>query len=209
MFSAVTSHLRAIQFASIATFVTAGLMALPSFASDTQETYGSLDASMQYIATRFQKVGAEQVGAYDNSTIATSAFDFTQYVSHTCYHPTENDIETCKQEFGPFYNLKETMESGALYVILKSRPYYAGAEQFVVPRHIADALLIDGSSARALSDEEVAQLDRDARAKLIWHTCQFQYDSGKDASACYQRNIRLLTKKSFEIPKDAVQENVL
>ena len=112
-----SSHLRALQFASAATIVTAGLIALPSLAENLA-TDKSADYYASYIAKRFQRVGAEQIGTYDNASIATSAFDFAQYTSNTCYSPTENDIAACKQEFGPFYNLKDTMTRGTLSLIL-------------------------------------------------------------------------------------------
>ena len=208
MFSVLKSHLRAVQFASTVTIVTAGLIALPSRAEEPSLENGT-GYYANYIATRFQRIGATQVGTYDNTSIATSAFDFAQYVSHTCYHPTENDIPGCKHEFGPFFNLKDTLTNGTLVLILKRFPSYAGAERFAMPEHLSTTILREAEpSPQPLIQEQVMQQNRDERARLSWDQCQNHFDSRRDAVACYQRNIRLVSMHAYNVPTDEILQNV-
>lgn len=177
------SHLRAMQTAAALCLGTAAVIALPLLAAGP-----SYPDSMyaDHIVKLFQKTSAESRGNFDNLSVATSAFDLAAYVSHTCFRPTAFDIAGCTAEFGPYFDLKETYNSGKLGEILKGVPYLAGVAN-LVPSPM-------NSVAQAVEVvQPVVQKDSTRERSIeLWRICQEKAGYVRaDAAACYQRNLRL------------------
>lgn len=182
------THLRAMQTAAGLCLGTAALIALPLLAADWAPA-GTVFPDSYYadhIVKLFQKTGAAARGTFDNLSVGTSAFDLPAYVSHTCFRPTEYDIPRCKAEFGPYFNLKETYNSGMLGDIVRGVPYLAGVANLVPSP--------TNSVARAEQAIKpvIVQDSTRKRSVELWRICQEKTGySRADASRCYQRNIRL------------------
>ncbi|MDD5055001.1 MAG: hypothetical protein PHZ00_01900 [Candidatus Peribacteraceae bacterium] len=201
MFSSLR-NLKAFQFAASATLMTAAVVTLPLFAqvdvtvTPPTTTPATTELGMEYfagqIASRFARIGAES-GIYDNLTINSSAFDLVQYMSDGCYNVSDVNTETCKQQYGPYYSLKETMDSGALKTILMGYPYFTGVDKLFPAPTPAE------SHVRKLSEPEVFRLQIDHRSREVWDTCQAQFDDRMEQNRCYQRNIRLTTNRNIDV----------
>lgn len=177
------SHLRAMQAAVAVTVVTTAVLGLPLFAAEETESGLTDSHYANYIVKRFRKVGSETSGTFDNKTVATSGFDFAAFMSHTCFNQTKNDIASCKEEFGPYFNFKETYESGKLTAILSRVPYLAPAAQ-IVPTITVKAIV----QPKAASGYP-QQITRE-RSLELWKICDSHEDTREAAARCYQRNIR-------------------
>lgn len=203
MFTSFFPQLKAFQFAASATMMTAAIIALPLLAqTDASEmiqpdvSAPSSDYGMAYyakqIASRFARIGAES-GIYNNLSINSSAFDLVQYMSDSCYNVTDVNTAACKQQYGPYYNLRATMDSGALKTILMGYPYFTGVDNlFPAPAQ-------EKSQIRKLSEPEVIRLQIDHRSREVWETCQARFDERMEQNRCYQRNIRLTTNRRIDV----------
>ncbi|MFA5800192.1 MAG: hypothetical protein WC840_04505 [Candidatus Peribacteraceae bacterium] len=189
--TSMSRQLRAVEFAAISTFLTAALIGLPLLAAtnSSDSTGPGNQYYAEYIVSRFQRLGAPG-GIYDNLTINSSAFDLVQYMSDVCYRPNDNSLPACKQEFGPYYNLKDTMDNGTLASILDRYPYFAGVEK------LFPASSQPGKEAQKLSPDAELQLEIDQRSRQVWDICQKMYSDRNDQSRCFQRNIRLVVQRT-------------
>lgn len=181
-------HTKAMQAAGAASIITAALLAVPLFAANEESDTTGLSAHYyaDHIVRLFGKTGAEVPGAFDNLSIDTSAFDFAAYTSNTCYRPTENDLAACKEEFGPYADLKGTYNSGALNRILSEVPYLATAA------HLAPspAFTIDIEEKSTRQEPMTIEESTREESEKLWDACQIKEDSQSAAARCYQRNIR-------------------
>ena len=144
------------------------------------------------------RIGADS-GVYDNLTVNSSAFDLVSYMSDGCYRPSENGIDSCKQQFGPYYNLKQTMDSGALKTLLMQYPYFSGVDK-LFPAPTPD----ESTTTKKLSENQQIQLQIDSRSRDVWDFCQRQSEDRMSQNRCYQRNIRLTLDRN-----DDIEGNVL
>ena len=178
-------HLRAFEFAAVTSVVAAAVFGLPLLAADEAPNLSGFDDKYyaEHIILKFQKIGAES-SIYDNKTVNSSAFDLVQYMSDTCYRPTQNDIPSCKDKFGSYFNLKATMDSGDLASILTLRPYFFGVDK-----------LFPASPASVAEPE----LTVDDRSHEIWSVCQEMFSDRFDQSRCFQRNISLVTVRRVRV----------
>ncbi len=188
--TSVPRQLRAVEFAAITTFLTAALVGLPLLAatSPSDITGPGNQYYADYIVSRFQRLGAPS-GIYDNLTINSSAFDLVQYMSDGCYRPNDHALPACKQEFGPYYNLKDTMDNGTLASILGRYQYFAGVDK------LFPASLQPGKEVKELSPDAELRLEIDQRSRQVWDICQKMYSDRHDQSRCFQRNIRLTVQR--------------
>ncbi len=224
--SSLLRHTRALQFSAAATLFTAAVTALPLLASDQfdEAYYGN------QIVQIFQKMGAESIGFYSNGSLDTSAFDFASYFSNTCFRPTDFDMPSCKEKFGPYANLKETYDSGKLAMIL-SRVSYMKDIAKLLP---TSAELSSSSSSSSSSDSSASSsssassvapastssvsssvtssasssssdlMDRNDRASFVWKLCVKKFITREKSVACYQRNIRLIMERMEPVDENLV-----
>ncbi len=184
----LSNHLKAMQAAGAASIITAALLAVPLFAAnDTSETTGlSAHYYADHIVRLFGKTGAEVPGAFANESIETSAFDFAAYMSHTCFRPTDNDLASCKEEFGPYADLKSTYNSGSLRAILTQVPYLLATAHLAPAPVLTIRIENESSSKTFITPEEQTREE----SKKLWNACQIKEASRSAAARCYQRNIR-------------------
>ncbi len=182
----LTSHLRAMQTAAAASIVSAALLALPLLAAhDVSEISGLSNSHYaNHIVYLFQRTGVEVPGTFTNLSIETSGFDFAAYMSHTCFRATKNDRSRCAEEFGPYANLKETYENGALHSILSEVSYLATAAN-LTPSPKSAVNIGEAKKTPKKVEESVRQ-----ESKKLWKACQIKEPSREAAMRCYQRNIR-------------------
>ncbi len=199
---------RALQFSVASLLVTAAITALPLLAADQyDEPYYA-----HQVVQAFQKLGAESVGIFSNGSLDTSAFDFASYFGHTCYRPTAFDMPRCKEKFGPYANLQETYNSGALKAILSQVSYLKDIAS-LLPGSYGPPPSSSSESSSASSVEPVATpsvsstssssssssaselLDRTDRASEVWNLCLEKFVAREEAVKCYQRNIRLIMER--------------
>lgn len=215
MKNTVLAHRTGAQIGFVATFSAIALTALPMLAADMTfepNVSGLTNAFYQnHIISTFEKTGAETTFAFDNKTLDTSAFDFTRYASHTCYRATENDKPNCDKEFGPYADLKSTLESGKLGTILKGRKYLADAGKFVPAEKVTaettnsvTSIETTGMPAREAKVDENALFEemRQDRSKELWTICKRKNLDERTSMRCFQRNLR------FTTDKDMSEENV-
>lgn len=213
--STLLRHTRALQASAAAALVTVAVMALPLSAADQfDESYYA-----GQIVTIFQRMGAEQKDLYSNGSLATSAFDFAVYFSHTCYRPTDFDMPGCKEKFGPYANLRTTYESGQLAAIFRRYSHLSGIAALVPQSGVATSssssssssssapsmpstVQPDSGSSSSVSTEP--RLQRADRGGQVWAICTKKFLSRTDATLCYQRNIRLIMERTEEITEDLV-----
>lgn len=201
----ILTHRRGAQIGFISAFSVIALSALPMLAAEgtfEPNVTGLTDAFYQnHIISMFEKTGAETTYAFDNKTLDTSAFDFAQYASHTCFRATENDKENCAREFGPYADLKSTLESGKLSSILKSRQYLAETSKFLPAEKVTSeqtnsvSIESTGMPARAVKVNENAIYEemRQDRSKDLWRICRWKSEDERTAMRCFQRNLRFTT----------------
>ncbi len=199
--SAVKRNGSAMQCAAICALVSLALVGLPLLAQSSSTI--PTTAYGDYIVHRFQKTGAQTANSFDNRFVETNAFDFAQYFSHTCFRPTEYDRAGCEREFGPYWNLYETLASGQLKEILARYSYLNGADQAVTPKPVTKVSEPKADTTAwtpaTPNDTSLMQKQRDARAKVLWATCQKRSSERTEAGRCYRRNIRLLDPESSKL----------
>lgn len=209
---------RAMQFSAASLVITAAITALPLLAADQfDDAYYA-----NQIVSVFQKMGAgSTAGIYNNGSLETSAFDFASFFSHTCYRPTEFDMPTCKEKFGPYANLKQTYDSGKLGMIFSGVSYLkdlallmpgsygpppSSPSSSETPSSVsssvspAPAAVSSSVSSPASSDP----MGRQDRASQVWALCVKKFPERNEAVACYQRNIRLIMERT-----EAVVDNLV
>ncbi len=204
--STVSKHGIAMQLSACAALVSVALVALPIMAEETPAITTPSTSYEDYIVNLFQNTGAANPGTYDNRFVDTSAFDFAQYFSHPCYNPTDFDMARCQRDFGPFWNLKSTLESGQLAAIFKRYPYLVGAEQAIRPTPIVQAQqampqpqAVPAAQPDAEEEAMMFQKTRDQRSQELWDACKVAYPDTVESAACYRRNIRLLDQEQYDI----------
>jgi hypothetical protein len=192
--SALLRQTNAMQRTAAAALFAIALVTLPLLAESPNGMYAD------QLIRRFEKTGAIQGQSFDNRFIDTNAFDFAQYFSHTCFRPTEYDIPACQREFGPYWNLQQTLVTGQLAEILARRTYLAGAEKAVVPVPVQKVYEPRPEpnqwTPATTNDDAKLQKQRDARSKVLWSACQKRSSDRSEAGRCYRRNIRLLSEES-------------
>ncbi len=215
--SSLLRQTRALQFSAAATLMTAAITALPLLAADQfEESYYA-----NQIVQKFQKMGAESVGFYSNGSLDTSSFDFASYFSDTCYRPTDFDMPGCKEKFGPYANLKQTYESGALKTIVGRVSYLKDLAKLLPgsygppPSSSSSSSSMSSSASSASpvtetpsvsssSSSSTDLMDRTDRASQVWKLCVNKFITREKSVACYQRNIRLIMERT-----EAVDENLV
>ncbi len=126
--NALSRHTGALQTGAVVTLTTIALTALPLLAADQyDESYYA-----RAVVSDFERIGAMNTYAFDNSQMSASSFDFQKYFAHTCFKATEYDKQGCKEKFGPYADLRETYTSGKLAMIL-SRVSYLSPIAAVIP----------------------------------------------------------------------------
>ncbi len=201
------------QVATLAAAVTVAAMALPVLADQTVELSPvvqpvrafelSNSAYAQNIISMFSRQGAASL--YDNTSLETSAFDFQAYVANTCYRPTDFDMKNCEQNFGPYANLRITLENGTLRTILKNAKIIADrpgeAAQAPAAAPVVQTLQEAAKEpvAPALTEEQERNKLRAQRVAELWTACQEAYPDNGDAKLCFQRNYRLIDRDDATI----------
>lgn len=204
----IFGHTRALQFSAASVLFTAAVTALPLFAASEFDT-SYFD---RQIVQTFQKLGAATTNDYNNGSLATSAFDFAMYFSDTCYRPTEFDTPRCTEKFGPYANLKETYESGALAAIMNRVSYLKGITALLPGGTVTSS---SSSSSSSLSSSAPASdvlsssssrdlLNRADRGHQVWNLCTKKTLTRGLAVRCYQRNIRLITERIEPIDESLI-----
>lgn len=203
------THRKGAQIGFGITFSAIAITALPMLAAETfsPDISGLTDAFFQqHIVSSFEKTGAETTFAFDNKTIDTSAFDFARYASHTCFRATENDKQNCANEFGPYADLKSTLESGKLGTILKGRQYLADASKFIPEEKLAEkavttvaSIETTGMPVREEKVDENALYEemRQDRSKQLWKICKRKNLDERTSMRCFQRNLRYTTDEGM------------
>lgn len=200
------THRKGAQIGFVAAFGALAITALPMLAAEMTfepNVSGLTEAFYQnHIISAFEKTGAETTYTFDNKTLDTSAFDFARYASHTCYRATENDKTNCEKEFGPYADLKNTLESGKLSTILKGRQYLKDASKFLPaetvvaePTNSATSIETTGMPAREVKVDENALYEkmRQDRSKELWKICKRKSLDERTSMRCFQRNLRFTT----------------
>lgn len=210
---------RAAQFSAAAVLMTAAITALPLLATDQ---FGESYYANQIVQS-FQKLGAESGSYYNNTALATSAFDFGSYFANTCYRPTDFDMPRCTTKFGPYANLKTTYDSGALKSILSRISYLKdignmlpGSASYAPPASssmssssssaasIAPApIVIPSYSSSASSSLSAIEVNRTDRASQVWKLCVIN-TTRENAVKCYQRNIRLIMERTEDVEENLI-----
>lgn len=209
MKNSLLAHRTGAQIGFVAVFSAIAITALPMLAAETfsPDVSGLTNAFFeQHIVKSFEKTGAETTFAFDNKTIDTSAFDFARYASHTCFRATENDKQNCANEFGPYADLKNTLESGKLGTILKGRKYLADATKFVPAEKVTveqttavASIETTGMPVREAKVDENALYEkmRQDRSKELWTICKRKTLDERTSMRCFQRNLRFTTDKGM------------
>lgn len=204
------AHRKGAQIGFVVAFSTIALTALPMLAADMTfepNMSGLTNAFYQnHIISAFEKTGAETTFAFDNKTIDTSAFDFARYASHTCFRATENDKPNCEKEFGPYADLKGTLESGKLATILKGRQYLTDASKFLPAESVVaettnsvTSIETTGMPGREVKVDENALFEtmRQDRSKELWKICKRKNLDERTSMRCFQRNLRFMTDEGM------------
>lgn len=209
MLSALPRQINALTVSAAIALGSTLLVSLPLLASDNPAITGLSEGYYsQNVATMFQRTGAMQQGmSFDSTTVESSPFDFAAYVSHTCYRPTEHDMPRCQELFGPYADLRWTLETGRLAMILKRYAYLASAATLVpqpteeVAEEKVQHSVVTPTTTTAQEMDTTDEAERlRSRAKQVWESCSVRSISRSDAVRCYQRNVRLTTVRSEMVP---------
>lgn len=149
------------------------------------------------IMSTFSKIGAKVPGVYSNESVEASGFDFQSYVSHTCFHPTERDAQSCTALFGPYADLQRTMQSGDLFIMLvRAHILTANDEEIVASMYNKTMATLRAKKVAATMVEAatVQEAQRQDRSSSVWDICKSQFEDAGSRQACFQRNRRLVNR---------------
>lgn len=140
-----------------------------------------------------KRVDSRESVILDNENLSEAQVDFRAYISHACFHPTEIEKFECEQQFGPYFNLYDTLIDGTLETIIRTR--FRDTPQLYA---LLTALRREQRNMTDGADEELSrsaeiQAERRSRTTLLWQTCLQNHDySYADSARCYLRNERLI-----------------
>ncbi len=189
---------KASKLAALTAAVSIVVMSLPVLAGENDtpadDFYGRV------IVSQFSKMGAVNSSMYDNKSVETSSFDFPSYMSNTCFKPTDFDKPGCKDKFGPYANLRQTLESGKLAELLKRYRMFKGDEKVLasVTQQVAKVDLTPVATS-SLYTTEVKYDAIEDRAAVIWKVCNRKYGVTQQINACFQRNRSLVSRTDVPV----------
>lgn len=152
------------------------------------------------ILTTFSTVGPIPEG----SVLTEDRFDFQAYATHECFEPKgEGEWQECRDMFGPYANLRQTLDSGRLREILRHPVVQGGGFTASAKTYdVRGELQENERVARERAEENATQLryrqTADRRARLLWSLCRERLQP-QFAGTCYQQNLRLMMMHELDL----------
>ncbi len=189
-----------LQFSLLAGLVTIfGLTVGFSHAEDTN--------ALPNIAYTF--VMTEPNGITDDSNVFAGAkFDIQGFTNHPCYQIAGIEAKICNDQYGLTAPLKTYVNNGMLYSYLNQKGLLAKVD--------VNSVLVGGAGIEPVEiflppvpvstakQDDVSTLRSDHNDKL-WAICIRKTPARAEATACYQRNIRLTLRYRAELHEEDVR----
>ena len=198
--SMVLSHRHGIAAAAVGLVLLLSQAPLLS-AFDLSDT-PSFAESERRIVTTFTKPGPLGSGI-----LSEDQFDFQAFTTHQCFQPVgDGEWTECVAMFGPYANLRDTLDSGKLKEILKRPvPQYGQVPASEKTGDVRGELFENERIAQVHFVESLAQLrdfvTRQERARLLWSLCK-QRVQPAFTGTCFQQNLRLSKMTQLDLARN-------
>lgn len=166
----------------------------------------------------FERVGINTKGSqYDNESFSNAQVDLRAVVTHECFNPVRAEIPHCIEQFGPYYNIRESIEDGtlkdrlilfnpdvsadamALFDQMQDRVANIDVSAGVARTTLPTALVTTGGSTDKSVEGDTQLFDHSYKdrvrmnSEFVWEVCTSKYDVWAEQTDCYIRNQRLVT----------------
>ncbi len=140
----------------------------------------------------------------DKNPYAGAYFDLASYMAHPCYEIAGLEQQICSENYGLDKSLHAFLDDGSVMQYLRMNRLIAAAassSSSAAPQTSSAPMLIPQTTEapKAEMTEATFQQIITKRSRQLWNECRGIAGSVKDATSCYQRNVRLLSRFDVQI----------